>query len=67
MGRFDLIQMTTWASSVLSQTCPCGHLYYIKPAHVVTCIKANLPMLSPLLHQTSPCGHLYSVKPVHVM
>jgi hypothetical protein len=43
-------------SSVLSQTCPCGHLYKVKPAHVVICIKSNLSMWSPLLSQTCQCG-----------
>jgi hypothetical protein len=31
----------------------------VKPAHVVTSIKSNLPMWSPLLSQTCPCGHLH--------
>ena len=39
----------------------------VKPPHVVTSIKSNLPMWSPLLSQTSPCGHLYYVKPPHVV
>jgi hypothetical protein len=33
--------------------------FTVKPAHVVTSIKSNLPMWSPLLSQTCPCGHLY--------
>jgi hypothetical protein len=35
--------------------------------HVVTSIKSNLSMWSPLYSQTCPCGHLYTVKPVHVV
>jgi hypothetical protein len=27
--------------------------------HVVTSIKSNLSMWSPVLNQTCPCGHLY--------
>jgi hypothetical protein len=49
-------------SPLLSQTCSCGHLYEVKPthvvtsvkskpAHVVTSIKSNLLMWSPLLSQ----------------
>jgi hypothetical protein len=58
MDRFDLIEVTTssiksnlfmW-SPLLSQTYPCGHLYKIKPVHVVTSIRSNLPMWSPLLN-----------------
>jgi hypothetical protein len=31
----------------------------VKPTHIVTSIKSNLPMCSPLLSQTCPCVHLY--------
>jgi hypothetical protein len=33
----------------------------VKPVHVVTSIKSNLSMRSPLLSQTCPCGHLLGV------
>jgi hypothetical protein len=66
MDRFDLMSM--W-SPLLSQTCPCSDLYYVKSIHVVTSIKSKLSMWSPLLSQTCthgnflsksyPCGHLY--------
>jgi hypothetical protein len=31
----------------------------VKHVHVVTSIKPNLSMWSPLLSQICPCGHLY--------
>ena len=34
-------------------------IVYFSYVYVVTSIKSNLSMWSPLLSQTCPCGHLY--------